>query len=89
MRQLRWTPHALDGLAEREVDQSEVEWTIRQPTERAPGRNDRTVFLRRYHDRILGQEMLLVVVAEERAEEIVIITVYKTSKFNRYLRGAD
>jgi len=52
----------------------------------APGRNDRTMFLRRYHDRLHGQEMLLCVVAEGVVDEVVIVTIFKTSKIQKYLK---
>jgi len=42
--------------------------------------------MRRYFDEILQQTMLLRVFVEEKAEEIVVVTVYKTSQINRYLK---
>jgi hypothetical protein len=84
---IRWTRHALEALAEREVDREEVERALRGPTPTIPGLGNRTVHLRKYHDRALDQEMLLCVVTEEQADEIVIVTIYKTSKIEKYLRG--
>jgi len=43
--------------------------------------------MRRYFDQTLQQQMLLRVVAEDAADETVVITVYKTSQINRYLTG--
>ena len=43
--------------------------------------------MRRYFDQVLQQQMLLRVVVEDTADETVVITVYKTSQINRYLRG--
>lgn len=45
--------------------------------------------MRRYFDTLLQQEMLLRVVIEEAAEEMVVVTVYKTSRFDRYLGEAS
>jgi hypothetical protein len=43
--------------------------------------------MRRYHDRILDQEMLLRIVVEDAPDETVVVTVYKTSQVHRYLKG--
>ena len=84
---LRWTQHALDSVAERDIDREEAERAIHEPTSVVAGHRNRTVFLRRYHDRPLNQEMLLRVVTEVREDEITIITVYKTSRLGKYLDG--
>lgn len=39
----------------------------------------------RYFDPILNEELLLRIVVEETASEIVVVTVYKTSQFRKYL----
>jgi ribosomal protein S17 len=43
--------------------------------------------MRRYFDQTLQQPMLLRVVVEDAVDETVVITVYRTSQINRYLRG--
>ena len=42
--------------------------------------------MRRYFDSTLQQEMLMRVVIEERINETAVITIYKTSQLQRYLR---
>lgn len=42
--------------------------------------------MRRYRDRVLDQDMLLCVVTEETMEETVVVTVFKTSQLEKYLR---
>src|SRR5262249_61705740 len=44
------------------------------------------IYMRRYFDSILQQEMLLRVIIEETIGELVVVSVYKTSQINRYLR---
>lgn len=44
--------------------------------------------MRRYFDRRLGREMLLRVIIEETEAELVVVTTYKTSQVDKYLRGA-
>ena len=87
MKTLRWTAHALESLADREIEREEAEKTVHEPTLTVPGHGGRIVFLRRYHDRLLGQEMLMCVVAEERGDEVAVVTAYRTSKIEKYLGG--
>jgi hypothetical protein len=83
---LRWTPHALDNLLTREIDRQEVVRTIEQPDRVVPGEPPRTIFMRRYHDRARGHDMLMRVVIEEAATERVVVTVVMASRIDRYLR---
>ena len=85
----RWTPHALRNLAEREIARAEAEKTIDAPDVVRDGHGGRLLFLRRYGDPVLCQEMLLCVVGEQRSADLVIVTVYKTSKIEKYLRGGE
>ena len=47
----------------------------------------RRVCMRRYFDAPLGRPMLLRVVVEDAGSERVVVTVYKTSKLTKYLKG--
>jgi hypothetical protein len=58
-----------------------------QPDAVVPGRPPRQIYMRRYPDAVLQTEMLLRVVVEATAEELVIVTLYKTSKFAKYEGG--
>lgn len=60
-----------------------------QPEAVAPSQPPRLVFMRRYHDRGLQQEMLLRIVVEETTTETVVITLYKASQFDKYLKGLE
>ena len=85
---IRWTPHAVENLTDRDIPQEEIDRTIAEPEAISPGKTpDRSVFMRRYHDPTLGKRMLLLVVIEETATERVIVTVITTSRPQRYLRG--
>jgi hypothetical protein len=44
--------------------------------------------MRRYFDDTLSRQMLLRVVIEETASELVVVTAYKTSQVEKYLKGA-
>ncbi len=43
--------------------------------------------MRRYLDRSLGREMLLRIVVEDTQFERVVVTLYKTSRLDKYLKG--
>lgn len=86
MKPVRWTSHALNNLTDREIEREEVDRTLAQPEHIVPDPPGRRVLMRRYHDRVLQQDMLLRVVVEEAANEVVVITVYKTSQITRYMR---
>jgi hypothetical protein len=87
MKPLRWTRHASQNLADREIDRDEVDKTLVGPELAVPDLPGRRILMRRYFDRTLQQPMLLRVVVEDTASETVVITVYKTSQISRYLRG--
>jgi len=85
MKPVRWTAHAVASLADREIDRGEAERAIAAPDRTIPGQRGRQVLLRRFDDPILRQLMLLCVVIEDRADEQVVVTVYKTSRLDKYL----
>ena len=47
----------------------------------------RRFFMRRYFDIRFQQEMLVRALVEETAQEQVVITVYITSKVDKYMKG--
>jgi hypothetical protein len=84
---IRWTPHALAAPADRGIDRVEAERTVAAPEHVVPAGASRHVYMRRYFDGLLGQEMLLRVVVEETTAERSVVTIYKTSKLRKYLKG--
>jgi hypothetical protein len=87
MKPVRWSPHALDNLVDREIDREVAEGTLTEPEFVAPGQLPRLVLMRRYFDKVLQQEMLLRLIVEDTDNERVVITAYKTSQVNKYLKG--
>lgn len=87
MKSIRWTLHALQNLTDREIDQEEVYQALDQPISIVPGQIPRSIYMRRYFDKVLQQDMLLRVVVEETIGERVVVSVYKTSQITRYLKG--
>jgi hypothetical protein len=87
MKPIRWAEHAVENLGEREIDRSEADLTLQNPEVIVPDPPGREVYMRRYFDRVLQQEMLMRVVLEQTESEYVVVTVYKTSQITRYLKG--
>jgi hypothetical protein len=87
MKPVRWSPHAIDNLADREIDREAAEKTLANPEFVVPGQLPRLVLMRRYFDQVLQQEMLLRMVVEDTSTERIVITVYKTSQIAKYLKG--
>ena len=88
MKPIRWTIHAERKAAEREVPRAEVELTVRRPESAVAGEPPRRIHMRRYTDATLQSPMLLRVVVEETPTELVVVTLYKTSKFGKYEPGS-
>jgi Domain of unknown function (DUF4258) len=89
MKPVRWTAHALKSLADRGIDRDMAERTVAQPQLVAAGQPPRQLRMGRYFDTELQQEMLLCAVTEETPEEIVVVTVFRTSQIARYLKGVE
>jgi hypothetical protein len=86
MNPVRWSTHALANLAEREIDRAEAERALAAPDRVTLGHGGRQLLLRRYDDPLLRQPMLLCVVVEDTPGGPVVVTVYKTSKLDKYLQ---
>ncbi len=86
---LRIPPHTIQNLSDRQISLEEVERTLEQPESIVSGYGVRRIYTRRYVDKVLDQEMLLRVVVEETETERVVVTVYKTSKVQRYMKGSQ
>jgi hypothetical protein len=87
MKPVRWSPHAIYNLADREIDREAAEQTLANPEFVVVGQLPRLVMMRRYFDQVLQQEMLLRRVVEDTSTERIVITVYKTSQMAKYLKG--
>lgn len=87
MKPIRFSSHAEGNLIDRDIPQAEVVLAVRSPQRREPGRPPRYVVSRVYVDAATGEAMLLRVFIEETADEIAVVTVYKTSKLRKYLPG--
>ena len=87
MKPIRWSPHALKSLEEREIDRLEAEKTLEAPERIIPARPPRMTLIRRYNDAKLHQEMALCILVEDTETERIVVTLYKTSQTKKYLEG--
>src|SRR5438270_255989 len=87
MKPIRWSAHARKKAAKREISETEVEQTIMQPDSTMRSQPPRQILMRRYLNEVLETEMLLRVIVEETDAEMVVVTLYKTSKFRKYEPG--
>jgi len=87
MKPIRWTLHATRELDRREIERAEADLAISQPDVIAPASPPRAFRQRRYFDKALQEPMLLRVLVEETDDELVVITLYRTSKFKKYEPG--
>lgn len=87
MKPVRWSLHSIMNLAEREIDKADADQTLLEPEFVVQSPPTRWVYMRRFWDSILQQDMLLRVIVEETESEFVVVTVYKTSQIGKYLKG--
>lgn len=83
----RYTPHALIRMRERGVMKRDVEAAIAQPERHSQSSQNAQRFLavRTYRNRRLQRVHALLVVYEQGAEIITVVTVVDTSKIEKYL----
>lgn len=86
LKPVRWSPHAKEMLLDRDVELSEAEETLTNPDDILPADWPRVMYQRVYYDKMLGQEMMLRLVVEESPKEQVVVTIYKSSKLDKYRR---
>ena len=73
------------NLKAREIAREDAETAIRTPALREAARPPREIVTRPYFDKVTGETMLLRAVIEESENEIAVVTLYKTSKLQKYL----
>jgi hypothetical protein len=87
VKPIRWSLHAEKNLTDRQIDRTEAERTLVEPEQVVVAKPPRQVFMRRYFDRLLQQQMLLRIVVEDTASERLAVTLYKTAQLSKYLKG--
>jgi len=83
------TGHAKFEAERRNIPEELIKSTVEEPGQQIPSKKGRMIFHQRYYDRIENKEMLLRVIGKEEAGKFVVITVYKTSKIEKYWAKGD
>jgi len=86
MKEIKLTDHAVHNIIDREISIDFMYNTINNPDNKLIQGNNRYIYMKLYYDELLSEEMLLRVVIEEDIDKITVITVYKTSKIDKYLK---
>ncbi len=79
-----FSEHALFEMEFRKINKEEIERLIEHPMQKLPAKKNRIIMQKRYNDDIENKEMLLRVIGEELENSFHVITVYKTSKIEKY-----
>lgn len=87
MKPIRWTLHVRDNLRDREIAPETAEAVLAKPEFEVLADAPRRARMGRFWDPTLKQEMLLRIIVEETELELVVVTVYKTSRMDHYLKG--
>ncbi len=87
MKKTIFLDHADERIKKREISHDDVVETINHPDKIEPSWENRSIYMRIIFDKDLEQKMLIRVAVEEKPDEILVISVYKTSKIAKYLKG--
>jgi len=81
------TRHARDAAARRHIDEAIIRQVAAQPGQCLPGPAGCVVLQGKFFDSARGKTMLLRIIARETPEEIRVLTVYKTSRIDKYWKA--
>ncbi len=82
-----FTDHALFQMKRRGITEVDLISLIKgKEHKKIKTKDGKIIFQGRYFDRVIQKEMLLRVIGKETEKGFVIITAYKTSKIEKYLR---
>ena len=76
--------HAQFEMARRQISEEIVKAVVQNPQQAMKSGRRRIVCQSKYYDPAEGSEMLLRVVYEKRDDKPFVVTVYRTSKVDKY-----
>ena len=83
------TEHARFEAQRRGIDLELVLSTIEHPQQKVPSKKNRLVLQSKYHDKIADKEVLLRVIVESVGSTLKVVSVYRTSKIDKYWIGEE
>ena len=79
-----FSEYALFEMRRRGIEKGSVKEVVERPQQQIPSRNNKIILQSKYLDSLQNKEMLLRVIGRRTREEFFIITVYKTSRIEKY-----
>lgn len=83
------TDHARFEANRRNISEEFIKSVVESPKQKLPSKKGRVIVQNRYFDEVEGKEMLLRVIGKEYGTEFRGITVYKTSKIDKYWKRGN
>ena len=81
---LEFTGHALFEMSRRSITNRQVEEVVKNPQQESRSLKGRVILQNRYYDGIVEKEMILRVIGNRGSDSFKVVTVYKTSKVEKY-----
>lgn len=89
MLEIAFSDHAVFEMGRRAITKEVVIDVVTNPAITIPSTQGRVVLQGKYTDPVLAKEMVLRVIGAKEREVFKVITVYKTSKFDKYWSEGD
>jgi hypothetical protein len=84
MAEVKFPPYALVQMEERGLSEAAVREAVESPDQVVRGKRGRKIAQKRMQQ--ANREHLLRVIYEEAANQVTVVTAYKTSKVDKYWR---
>ncbi len=84
-----FSEHAIFEMNRRKIRREDIENLVKNPQQKLAGKKNRIIIQGRYLDKDQNNEMLLRIIGEEFEGSFYVITTYKTSKIDKYLKGEN
>ena len=83
---IRFTKHAKMRMAERGITEEDVRRAVEFPDKigRSVISAPRFIVKKVYYNMALGKKHLLMVIYEEKSDEVLVVTIIDTSKIDKY-----
>lgn len=81
--------HARFEAERRGIPEESIKDAVKNPQQKLPSKKGRVIVQNRYHDKVENKEMLIRVIGIGTSEKFEVITVYKTSRINKYWMQGD
>ncbi len=79
-----FSEHAIFEMQRRQIDKQSVANMVKNPQQKILSKKERVIVQEKYVDYDENKEMLLRIIGKEKEGVFYVITVYKTSKIEKY-----